>query len=136
MTTRRYIRTKGDTPFTYSHIQNAGTWSGYAPDETTALTGPAFIGRAGNRAFDRKVNKPKGMSNGQRARLFAEQQEAKARQDAMPVVRDKRIDNPVEHPPRVVMTERPKPHGPQEYYVYQRGGRAGMVKLRSYTGTK
>lgn len=136
MTTRKYIRTKGDKPFTFSHVQQAGSWSGYAPDETTALTGSAFIGRAGERAFRKAHNAPKGMSNGQRARLFAEQQEAKARLDAMPVVRDKRIDNPVERPARTVFTDRPKPHGPQAYYVYTRSPREGTVKLRSYTGLK
>jgi hypothetical protein len=76
------------------------------------------------------------MPNGQRQRLAQLQAEAKARSNAMPVVRDKRIDNPVEHPPRVAMTDRPKPHGDHPYYIYQRGHRAGTVKLRSYTGTK
>lgn len=122
--------------FTFEHIQKAGTWSGRLPDDTTAITGEVFIGRGGKRRQERALTGPKGMPNGQRLRLAEEARKAKAILDAMPVVRDKRIDNPVLHPPKTVMVDRPKPHGPQPYDVYVRGMRAGTVKLRSYTGTK
>jgi hypothetical protein len=136
MTSRRYIRSD-DKPFTFSHVQQAGTWSGFEPDETVAVTGEVFIGRSGNRAAKKAaMGGPKGMPNGQRQRLADEQAKARARFNAMPVVRDKALDNPVERTGKTMMVDKPKPHGHRPYDVYVRGSRAGTVKLRSYTGLK
>ena len=141
---RRYIHSD-DERFTYRHVQQAGEWASNPFDDGWNVTGDgiACVGRAGVKLARKRDGVNDGMSNGARKRAKAQKRAeriayAQGRDfvAGLEVVRDKRVDNPVEIPSKTRVVGRPKPHGEQPYYVYVREPRTGTVKLRSYTGTK